>query len=74
MRPMSTWLRGLAASEEHELPVPVVSIYGCHDNFVAPQDSGVLAGAENVPLAGIGHLSLLLSRRVAALVDAELRA
>jgi hypothetical protein len=40
---------------------------------VAPQDSSVLAGAKNVPLRGIGHLSLLFSKRVAALVDAELR-
>jgi triacylglycerol lipase len=74
MEPRSTWLRGLAASEAGGLPVPVVSIYSCHDNFVAPQDSSVLAGAKNVPLAGIGHLSLLVSRRIAALVDAELRA
>jgi triacylglycerol lipase len=73
MRPMAAWLRGLAASEAHGLAAPVVSIYSCHDNFVAPQDSSVLAGAKNVPLAGLGHLSLLLSRRVAALVDAELR-
>jgi predicted alpha/beta hydrolase family esterase len=73
MRPMAKWLRELAASEAQGLPVPVVSIYSCHDNFVAPQDSSVLAGAENVPLAGIGHLSLLASRRVAARVDAALR-
>jgi hypothetical protein len=60
-------------SEQTGLPVPMTSIYSCHDNFVAPQDSSVLAGAKNVPLTGIGHLSLLFSERVAALVDAELR-
>jgi hypothetical protein len=73
MRPMAEWLRGLEAAEQVGPRAPITSIYGCHDNFVAPQDSSVLAGARNVPLAGIGHLSLLLSRRVAALVDAELR-
>ena len=72
MWPASEWLRELAASEAGGLPVPVTSIYSCHDNFVAPQASSVLAGAKNVPLAGLGHLSLQFSRRVAALVAAEL--
>jgi triacylglycerol esterase/lipase EstA (alpha/beta hydrolase family) len=73
MRLMAEWLRGLAGSEQGGPAAPITSIYSCHDNFVAPQDSSVLAVAKNVPLAGIGHLSLLLSERVAALVDAELR-
>ena len=73
MRPMAEWLRGLAASERGGAAAPITSIYSCHDNFVAPQDSSVLAGAKNLPLPGIGHLSLLLSKRVAALLDAELR-
>jgi hypothetical protein len=70
---MAEWLRGLARSGPAGLPAPITSIYSCHDNFVAPQDSSVLDGAKNVPLAGIGHLSLLFSARVAALVEAELR-
>ena len=73
MWPTAEWLRGLAASERNRLPVPITSIYSYHDNFVAPQDSSVLAGAKNVPLGGLGHLSLQFSRRVAALVEAELR-
>jgi pimeloyl-ACP methyl ester carboxylesterase len=73
MRPMAEWLRGLAASEQGGSAAPITSIYSCHDNFVAPQDSSALAGAKNVPLPGIGHLSLLFSERVTALVDAELR-
>jgi pimeloyl-ACP methyl ester carboxylesterase len=73
MRPMAEWLRGLARAGQAGLPAPITSIYSCHDNFVAPQDSSVLDGAKNVPLAGIGHLSLLFSTRVAALVEAELR-
>jgi len=72
MWPTGEWLRGLAASEQGGLPVPITSIYSCHDNFVAPQNSSVLAGAKNLPLPGLGHLSLQFSRRVAALVEAEL--
>ena len=52
MRPKGEWLRGLGASEEGGLAVPITSIYSCHDNFVAPQESSVLAGARNVPVAG----------------------
>jgi len=74
MQPMGAWLRELGESERAGLATRVTSIYGSHDNFVAPQDSSALAGAKNVPLAGIGHLALLFSGRVAALVDAELRA
>lgn len=73
MRPMAEWLRGLSGAEQAGLAVPITSIYSCHDNFVVPQESSVLAGARNVPLAGLGHLSLLFSERVAALVEAELR-
>ena len=67
------WLRGLGASEQGGPAAPITSIYSCHDNFVVPQDSSVLAGAKNVPLPGIGHLSLVFSERVAALLEAELR-
>ena len=73
MRPAGEWLRRLAASGERGPAVPITSIYTVHDNLVVPQDSSVLAEANNVPLAGIGHLSLLFSSRVAALVEAELR-
>lgn len=72
MRPMAEWLRGLAESAQRAPASPITSIYSWHDNFVAPQTSSVLAGAKNVPLGGLGHLSLLFSRRVAALVEAEL--
>jgi triacylglycerol lipase len=71
MQPGGAWLREL--TDEGGQTVPITSIYTVHDNLVVPQDSSVLAGAKNVPLAGVGHLSLLFSSRVAALVDAELR-
>ena len=73
MLPKGEWLRALGASEEGGRAAPVTSVYSCHDNFVAPQDSSVLTGARNVPVAGLGHLSLLLSARVAELVEAEFR-
>lgn len=53
--------------------VPMVAIYSRHDNFVAPQESCVLPAARMVPLDGIGHLSMLFSRKVAEAVVEEIR-
>ncbi len=62
----SAWLRELEAFERgHPLP-PTTSIYSVDDNIVSPQDSPVMPDAANVELRGIGHLSLLCSRRVLA--------
>ncbi len=72
LRQGSAWLAGLNA--EGPAPVPLVSIFSWHDNYVAPQDSAVLDGALNVPLAGIGHLSLVFSDAVARRVAAEVAA
>ena len=69
MRPGSAWLAALNA--QGPAPVPLVSVFSWHDNFVAPQDSPLLAGAQNVALAGIGHLSLVFSDAVARRVAAE---
>ncbi len=74
MEPGSPWLRALAASEAQGLPVPCTSIFSVHDNFVAPQTSSVHPAARNLPLAGIGHVSLAFSAAVLALVAAELDA
>ncbi|HEV2229413.1 MAG TPA: alpha/beta fold hydrolase [Steroidobacteraceae bacterium] len=62
MRPGSSWLQALNASQEGALPVPVTSIYSVHDNLIAPPRSAVLAGAQLHELAGLGHLSLLRAR------------
>ena len=64
MRRGSPWLERLARDEGSGWRVPMVSIYSCHDNLVAPQDSCRLDHAVNVPLAAIGHLTLPFSRRV----------
>ena len=74
MRRTAEWLGGLAAFEEGGLAAPLVSIFSYHDNLVVPQTSSILAGAENVPIAGHGHLGLLFSRRVVELVAEKLAA
>jgi triacylglycerol esterase/lipase EstA (alpha/beta hydrolase family) len=72
MRRDSRWLRALEASERGAFPVPFTSIYSRHDNLVAPQDSSRLAGAENVAVIGVGHLTLLFSRRAYRAVERAL--
>ena len=69
MRRGSAWLAALNAGGDP--PLPVVSLFSWHDNFVAPQDSSILPGAENVPLAGVGHLALAFSDAVARRIAAE---
>jgi pimeloyl-ACP methyl ester carboxylesterase len=72
MRPGSSWLQSLNASQEGHWPLPVTSIYSLHDNLVAPPRSAELPGARLHELTGLGHLSLLradasLERALAAL-------
>ena len=71
MHSQSPWLTALADHERGAWPCPLVSIYSVDDNVVAPQANAHLAGARNIPLAGIGHISLPLARRVIDLVLAE---
>ena len=71
MHPHSAWLTSLADHERGAWPCPLVSIYSMDDNVVVPPTSADLAGARNIPLAGIGHISLPLARRVIDLVLAE---
>lgn len=72
LRPGSGWMTRLNA-DPGSTAVPVVAIYSRHDNFVAPQESAVLAGARMVPLDGIGHLSMLFSADVAGVVVDAIR-
>jgi predicted alpha/beta hydrolase family esterase len=51
----------------------VTSIYSTHDNLVAPQETSRLAWAKNVALPGLGHLEILGSGPLAALLLEELR-
>ncbi len=69
MTPGSAWLAALP----EPAPVPLVSVWAAQDNFIAPQTSSRLAGAGDVMLTGIGHLTFMFSGRVADLVVKELR-
>jgi len=65
LRPGNPWLASLNESESGASDVPLVSLFTWQDNFVAPQDSPMLANATNIALTGIGHLSLLFSAAAA---------
>jgi pimeloyl-ACP methyl ester carboxylesterase len=51
----------------------MTSIYTPHDNLVAPQDSSRLPWARNIPIPGRGHIDILGSERLAAVLVKELR-
>jgi pimeloyl-ACP methyl ester carboxylesterase len=72
LRPGSAWLERLSAAEHAPPAVPIVSLYTWHDNYVAPRRSPVVAGATNVALRGVGHLTLLFSAAVARRVRDEI--
>jgi pimeloyl-ACP methyl ester carboxylesterase len=74
MEPGSAWLAALARSEGSGPAVAFTSIFSVHDNLVAPQTSSVHPAARNVPVGGIGHVSLGFSEEVVELVAGELAA
>lgn len=63
MREGSEWIGALAQAH---LPADVsaISIYSLHDNLVLPQDNAMLPGTQLMPLTGLGHNEMLVSRRV----------
>ena len=69
MEPGNAWLRELELSP---LQVPCIAYYATHGSYVTPQVGGILMGAENRPLRGVGHLAMSLSPEVLeALLDAS---
>jgi hypothetical protein len=70
MVPGNAWLEQLNGTA---LGVPAVSVFSYQDNIVAPQDSSVLAGAKNVSVSGMGHISMPFSRRVQEIALAEIQ-
>lgn len=68
----SPWLRQLAASETLAVRARITSIFSWHDSIVGPPGASWLEGARHIPLAGIGHVSLLCDARVRDAVLAEL--
>ncbi|MCX7177403.1 MAG: alpha/beta fold hydrolase [Proteobacteria bacterium] len=57
----NAWLRELATAP---LPIPCVAVFSWQDNYVMPQRNAMLAGAENLALAGVGHLAMSISPAV----------
>lgn len=51
----------------------LTSIYTPHDNLVAPQDSSRLPWARNIAIPGRGHIDILGSERLLAVLVKELR-
>jgi triacylglycerol esterase/lipase EstA (alpha/beta hydrolase family) len=67
-----SWLAALASSEDPAKRALITSIFTHHDNIVAPQTSGYLAGARNIEFGGIGHVALGCNTRILDCVMAEL--
>ncbi|HET7366176.1 MAG TPA: lipase, partial [Burkholderiales bacterium] len=74
LRHGSRWLEALQAQEAGSARVPITSIYSWHDEFLVPQDSPCVTGARNIALERLGHLALLGSPQVHALLAAEIAA
>ena len=73
MRRGSVFLAELLRMEETAPHPPAWSIWSCHDNLVAPQESSRLPWARNECVVGLGHVSLLDAPEVHARVVAALR-
>ncbi|CAG9174286.1 esterase/lipase family protein [Cupriavidus pinatubonensis] len=71
MRCGSPWLTALGDAETPALRARMVSIFSWHDSIAGPPCTSWLDGAKHIPLAGIGHVSLLRDpRAVAAVAEA----
>lgn len=68
MEPGNGWLAGLGAP-----PVPLLAIWSPRDSIVVPPASAQLAGARMAAIDDRGHLSLVFSRRVLALLRLEMQ-
>lgn len=55
MRSGNVWLMSLG---ESLVGIPFTSIYSIHDTIIAPQDSSVVVGADNIQLSAVGHVSM----------------
>ena len=70
MEPESEWLRRLA--DGATVSIRVLSIWSARDEFVVPQDSARLPGADERMLPAIGHMAMAFSPTVLRLLAAEL--
>jgi triacylglycerol esterase/lipase EstA (alpha/beta hydrolase family) len=74
LRPGAPLLRRLASDDALPARVECTSIYSTDDARVVPPGNAYWPGAFNVQIQGVGHLSLLFSRRVYTLVRENLAA
>jgi triacylglycerol esterase/lipase EstA (alpha/beta hydrolase family) len=72
MRPGSPLLRDLAAADGGVEAAECISIYTADDAIVVPPSAAYWPGALNIEVRGLGHMSLLFSRRVYELVRENL--
>ena len=80
MRPGSAWIAALAADENRKAagadgsrwPCPLLTAYSYDDNIAIPAHCAKLEGARELAIAGVGHMSLPMSRRVARLLIGEM--
>ena len=63
MRMQSRFLVELVREEDGRSRYSATSIYSPHDNLVSPQETSRLAWARNVPVPGLGHITILASKR-----------
>lgn len=68
----SLWREALNASESAKSRAKITNIFSHHDNIVAPQSSSALAGTRTISIGGVGHVSLVYSKQVWAIVFAEI--
>jgi triacylglycerol esterase/lipase EstA (alpha/beta hydrolase family) len=70
MVPGSEWLKSLSA----QLPdgPALFNIWSRDDNFISPQASAHLHSARNIEVEGIGHLSMVFSKKVLGLVNSAI--
>ncbi len=72
MRPGSAFIQGLATSESLAGSARCTAIFSTFDALVFPHELAEYPGAVNVEIDGVGHLGLLFSAKVAALVAENL--
>ena len=73
MRPKSARQKSLTAAEAALPKPPTLSIYTLNDDLVYPAESSRLDWAENLPMVGVGHVSLLSFKPVIQRIIAELQ-
>ena len=73
MRRGSVFLTELVRMEEMAEHPAALSVWTCHDNLVAPQESSRLPWARNESVAGVGHIAMLEAPEVHAKILAAMR-